>query len=156
MCPPVDLKPAYEIYLRHLAEQAKQQNLAKLRRECGHVWDVGLFNTFCKLCHQSVEHAALECPVRKASAVLEEKPKVEDYSPWEPGCSAFWLDPELWDRTPYSKKTGRLEPCWMHLPEHRLPEPQEKKPEPVPEPKRDMVIAMVDGELREIERSEYR
>jgi hypothetical protein len=32
---------------------------------------------------------------------------------WEPGSSAFWLDPHLWDRTPYVD--GRLEPCWMHL-----------------------------------------
>jgi hypothetical protein len=34
---------------------------------------------------------------------------------WEPGSTAFWLDPELWSRTP--DVSGRPEICWMHLPQ---------------------------------------
>jgi hypothetical protein len=37
----------------------------------------------------------------------------EPPSPWEPGCSAFWLDPDLWERTP--EVDGRLDRCWMYL-----------------------------------------
>lgn len=34
---------------------------------------------------------------------------------WTPGDSAFWLDPELWVRTP-TLPDGRLDWCWNHLP----------------------------------------
>lgn len=47
-------------------------------------------------------------------AVLEERKPVKLPPLWEPGSSAFWLDPELWSRTP--EVNGRPEICWMHLP----------------------------------------
>lgn len=40
------------------------------------------------------------------------KPKVWD-PPWEYGDSAFWLDPDLWNRTPMVG--SRPDICWMHL-----------------------------------------
>jgi hypothetical protein len=39
--------------------------------------------------------------------------KPKQPSLWSPGDSAFWLDPELWDRTPMV--AGRPDICWMHL-----------------------------------------
>jgi hypothetical protein len=34
-------------------------------------------------------------------------------APWEPGSTAFWLDPDLWLRTP--EIDDRPAVCWMHL-----------------------------------------
>jgi hypothetical protein len=40
-------------------------------------------------------------------------PHPEPPSLWEPGSTAFWLDPDLWNRTP--EIDDRLDICWMHL-----------------------------------------
>lgn len=51
----------------------------------------------------------------------------------KPWGSAFWLDPELWDRVPYNEKTGRYAHCWDHLDSKVLTEPPlafEKPPPP--------------------------
>jgi hypothetical protein len=48
-------------------------------------------------------------------AARSEPPQVTDLDTvWEPGSSAFWLDPELWSRTP--EVNGRPDICWMYLP----------------------------------------
>jgi hypothetical protein len=33
----------------------------------------------------------------------------------KPWGSAFWLDPELWDRVPYNERTGGYGRCWDYL-----------------------------------------
>jgi hypothetical protein len=45
------------------------------------------------------------------------KSGLELSAPWQPGDPAFWLDPELWSRTP--EVNGRPEICWMFLDDRR-------------------------------------
>jgi hypothetical protein len=51
--------------------------------------------------------------VKPEPAELPRPKHLELPSPWEPGCTAFWLDPELWSRTP--EVNGRPDICWMYL-----------------------------------------
>lgn len=64
-------------------------------------------------------------PQRRAAAPAV-KSGLELASHWEPGSTAFWLDPELWSRTP--EVNGRPEICWMHL--DCRPEPHQRELNP--------------------------
>jgi hypothetical protein len=58
----------------------------------------------------------IHTPKRGARIPLAPPPREsKEPSLWSPGDSAFWLDPDLWNRTPMIG--GRPDICWMHLDE---------------------------------------